>query len=232
MIIIALIVDSALHSHLLTPMFGRSVPGSATVCGATRFYPEYSYFYVQIWPTLTILTVTILPASLMLAFVIAIGMNVKHSRNRVIALEQAGTQHERRRARFLHRQMLILMLVTVILFFVSTLPVAVFRFAVSTLGIQHSFAFNLLLAAVLGLITTANYSLNFYLHCLTSKLFRREFFKVFPCSISITLRHANITATTQQYLTRPPKEGTITQLMGRTPLSHTNALDKNCVTSV
>lgn len=230
-IIIALIIDCGLHSHLLTPMFGQIAPGVTTTCGVSRFYPEYLYFYVEIWPMITILTVTILPASLMMMFVIAIGINVRNSRNRVIPMEQTGSQHERRRARFLHRQMLILMLVTVILFFVTTFPVAVFRFAVSTLGIQQSFAFNLFLAAVFGLITISNYSLNFYLHCLTSKLFRREFFKIFPCSISIHFRPVNVPRS-QQHLTRPQKEGTLTQLMGRTNISNTYALDKNCVTTV
>ena len=223
MIIIVLIIDCTLHSHLLTPMFGEIAPGVRTTCGANRLYADYVYFYNNIWPTITILTVTILPGGSMLFFILAIAINVRKSRNRVTAVEQPAQQHEQRRARFLHRQMLILMLMTVILFFFTTFPVAIYHFTLSTLGVQQPFALSLLLVSILSLITTANYALNFYLHCLTSKLFRKEFFKVLPCSISITFGRRNISAT-QQNLTHPPREGTITKLMGRA--SNANALGK------
>ena len=228
-IIIALIIDAALHSHLLTPIFGQIAPGVTTMCGASRFHPSYVFFYNNIWPTITILTVTILPGSCMLIFVLAIAINVKNSRNRVVAVDNPAQQHEKRRARFLHRQMLILMLITVIMFFLTTFPVAVFRFAFSTLQVQQSFALSLLLASIFSLITTANYSLNFYLHCLTSKLFRKEFSKIFPCTISITFGQAN-TPAAQQHLMRPIQGGTITQLMGYT--SNSLAVRKTCDTSV
>lgn len=228
-IIIALIIDCGLHSHLLTPMFGQIAPGVTTMCSASRFYPSYVFFYNNIWPTITILTVTILPGSCMLIFVVAITINVTKSRNRVVAVENPAQQHAARRARFLHRQMLILMLITVILFFLTTFPVAVLRFSLSTLGVQQSFALSLLLISIFSLITTANYALNFYLHCLTSKLFRKEFCKLFPCAISITFGARNISAS-QQHLTRSLQQGTITQLMGRP--SNSLAVKKPCDTIV
>jgi hypothetical protein len=57
-------------------MFGQIAPGVTTHCGANILYPTYSYFYEKIWPTMTII-----PASCMLGFVIAIAINVKNSRN-------------------------------------------------------------------------------------------------------------------------------------------------------
>ena len=213
MIIIALIVDCTLHSHLLTPLFGQSNRGSTLSCGPNRSYPTYVSFYNNIWPAMTIVTVTILPGSCMLVFILAIAINVRKSRNQVTAVEQPVQQHEKRRARFLHRQMLILMLMTVILFFFTTFPVAIFRFALSTLGIQQSFALSLLLVSIFILITTANYSLNFYLHCLTSKLFRKEFFKILPYLKSMNTGQTNLPAN-QQYLKRSQGQGTVTQLMG------------------
>ncbi len=75
-------------------------------------------WHVHFWPTVTILSVTIIPAISMMIFVLAIAINVKNSRNRVLAIQQTDiNQHERRHARFLHRQMLILMFATLILVF-------------------------------------------------------------------------------------------------------------------
>ena len=214
-------------------MFGQIAPGVTTTCGANSLYSTYTYFYVEFWPAITTLTVTIIPACCMIFCLVAIAISIKNRRNRLLPIQQTNiNQHERRRSRFLHRQMLILMLVTLIVFFVTTIPIALFRLASSTLDIQQSFSLSLLLTAVLGCITTLNYSVNFYLHCLTSKLFRKEFIKSIPCTISIHFRHANqVTnaATTHRHITRQP-QGTATRLMR--PLSNTYGVEKNCVTSV
>jgi hypothetical protein len=200
-------------------MFGQIAPGDTTICGANSLYPVYTYFYTVLWPIITTLTVTIIPASCMIAFLIAIAISITNRRNRIIPIQQTNqNQHEKRRARFIHRQMFILMSVTLTLFFITTIPVALFRFAISSLNVQQPFSLSLLLTAIFGLITTANYSFNFYFHCLTSKLFRAEFFKSIPCSISIKFGHARDIPThptaTQKQLTRH-QQGTITQIMGQ-----------------
>ncbi|CAF2688650.1 unnamed protein product [Rotaria sp. Silwood2] len=216
-IIIVFIFDCLLHIHLLTPMFGQIAPGVTTNCGPDSRYPSYTYFYNTIWPVISLLTVTIIPASCMVFCLIAITINVKTHRNRVIAIGQTNeNQQDRRRAHFLHRQMLILMLATLMLFFLTTCPIALLNFAIATLNIQQSFSFKLMLISILDFITLLNYSLNFYLHSLTSKLFRREFFQYFPCSISITFRRSNQTSNvtrTQRHLIRQ-QQGTVTQLIG------------------
>jgi len=75
-------------------MFGQIAPGITTTCGANQLYPTYTYFYVEFWPTITILSVTIIPASCILGFILAITINVKNSRNRIIAIQQINTnQH-------------------------------------------------------------------------------------------------------------------------------------------
>ncbi|CAF2618685.1 unnamed protein product [Rotaria sp. Silwood2] len=195
-IIIALIFDCLLHVHLLTPMFGQIAPGVTTYCGVDQRYPSYSYFYNEIWPIITILTVNIIPASCMIFFLIGITINIHNHRNRVTPIRQINlNQQEKRRACFLHRQMLMLMIVTLMTFFLTTFPVALLRFTLSTLNIQKSLSFNLFLTSILSFITVSNYSLNFYFHCLTSKFFRKKFLKCIPCSISITFRHSNHTTT-------------------------------------
>lgn len=184
-ILVALTIDILIHCHILTPMFGKAAGTSAsTTCGSTTLNTTYSYFYTDFWPIITLVTVTVLPAICMLIFVIAIGINVRTSRNRVVELQETNlNSHERRRNQFLQRQMLILMFTTLFLFFFTTCPVALFRSAMSTFNIQTPYSLSLLLAAIFGLITTANYAFNFYIHCLSSKLFRKEFLKSIrgPC---------------------------------------------------
>jgi len=227
--VIALIFDCILHIHLLTPMFGQIAPGVTTTCGANILYPTYSYFYVEIWPSITILSVTIIPVCCMIFCLVAIALQIRNRRNRIIPIQQTNiSDHEKRRSRFLHRQMLILMSVTLIIFFVTTIPVALFRFSMSTLGIQQSFSLSLLLAAIFGLITASNYAVNFYFHCLTSKLFRKEFLKVIPWTITIQRRNqanqeTNLTATQRRIIRQ--QQGTITQLIGNA--SNTCGIDKN-----
>ncbi|CAF1052713.1 unnamed protein product [Rotaria sp. Silwood1] len=192
LIIIVLFFVCLLYVHLLTPMFGQIAPGITTYCGADKRYLSYSYFYNEIFPVITILIINIIPASCMIFFLVGITINIHKHRNRIVPLRQINlNQQEKRRARFLHRQMLILMIVTLMLFFLTTFPVALLEFTISTLHIQVSFAFYLLLISILDFITILNYSLNFYFHCLTSKLFRKEFLKWIPCSISITFRNSN-----------------------------------------
>ena len=215
-IVLAIIVDVLLHVHILTPMFVPLTPGVTSNCGASKLYPAYVQFFSDYWPTITLLTVTLMPACCMVFCLAATTVNIQTRRRRI--QPTAGTSQDQRRSRFLHRQMFILMLVALLLFFFTTLPVSVFRFAISTLGVQQSFAISLLEAAIFGVITTLNYALNFYLHCLTSKLFRKEFYRWFPCSISVRFKPAQrpvnrraIELTTQKDA-RPP--GTITQLIG------------------
>ncbi|CAF4526704.1 unnamed protein product [Rotaria sp. Silwood2] len=212
-IIVVLIFNCLLHVHIITPMFGQIAPEIKTNCGANSRYPNYSYFYIEIWPIITLLTVSIIPASFMIFFLIGITINVHTRQNRIIPVRQTNVnQHERRHTRFLQRQMLILMLATLMLFFLTTLPVALLHFAISTLKIPQSFSFSLLLISVFEFITVSYYSLNFYLHCLTSKLFRKVFFKCIPCSIAINFRRSNHTSNvnlTQQNTTRQ-QQGTVT----------------------
>ena len=228
-IIVALMLDILLHVHILTPLFGPIPPGSAGPCGPNQYYPPYVYFYTDYWPVITMVTVTLLPAALMVFFLLGIIIKIQAARRRIVPLQL--TTHEKRRSRFIHRQMFILMIVTLILFFISTLPVALFRFILSTAGVKQAFSISLLLAGVFGVITTSNNALNFYLHSLTSKLFRREFLRAIPCSISIRVNGKKNNAAAgigiQRCLSHAP-QGTITQIIGHQ--SHTTALEKPAVT--
>ena len=216
-IIVGVGIDTLLHVHLLTPFFGPINPGVSAACGPNPAYPSYQYFFNEFWPSITIMTVTIVPAALMIIFICGTIINIHTRRNRVLPMQPQSniSSTDKRRANFIQRQMFILMIGTLILFFVTTLPVGVFRFASATLKIQQSFSLSLLLAAALGVITASNYALNFYLHTLTSKLFRRELFRLIPCGVSIqftTSKRSLIDGTaTQQHLHRTQYRGAATQ---------------------
>ena len=176
-IFVAIIIDCLLHIHLLTPLFGPVVTGpSGSSCGANRLYPTYVYFYSAIWPVVSITTVTFMPATMMILFVTAITINIQTRRNRVAPVQQNQSNGQStRQTNFVQRQMFIMMMMTLVLFFVASLPVALYRFVASSLGFRQSAAISLVLTSTLGMITASNYALNFYLHCLTSKLYRKEF---------------------------------------------------------
>ena len=174
-VLAAIVIDVLLHSHILTPLFGYEQLGVTGICGASYRYPWYVRFFEQHWPIVTILTVTVLPACSMMLCLAGITINTRRQRNRIQPV--SSTIQHQRRSHFLDRQMFILMLANLTLFFITTLPNSLFRFAISTLRVKQPFAINLLLTAIFSLIDTLNYSLNFYLHCLTSKLFRKEFLR-------------------------------------------------------
>ncbi|CAF2861849.1 unnamed protein product [Rotaria sp. Silwood2] len=71
-IIVVLIFNCLLHVHIITPMFGQIAPEIKTNCGADSRYPNYSYFYKNIWSIITILTAIIIPASFMIFFLIGV----------------------------------------------------------------------------------------------------------------------------------------------------------------
>jgi hypothetical protein len=190
-IMVALIVDILLNAHLLTPMFGSTAAGTASTCSAIKYYTTYTYFFEQYWPIIAAMTVSMIPACLMIAFLVGIVVNIHTRRNRLLPTQQTNVQsHEKHRTHFIHRQMLILMLATIVLFFFTTQPVALYRFLSATLKMQPTFSVNLLLTSIFGMITASNYALNFYLHCLTSTLFRKEFIRALPCPTLILLSQA------------------------------------------
>jgi hypothetical protein len=83
-IMVALIVDILLNAHLLTPMFGPTATGTANSCSAIKYYTTYTYFFEQYWPIIAIMTVSMIPACLMIAFLVGIVVNIHTRRNRLL----------------------------------------------------------------------------------------------------------------------------------------------------
>ncbi|CAF0771832.1 unnamed protein product [Adineta steineri] len=157
-VIILLVIDIGLHSHMLTPMFGIDIPGLAYgSCGPNYFTdkPYFLFYYIQ-WSMIQIFTTCVGPVSFMLMTLIAIFINIYLRKRAIIQPTQTihGNQNMIRQKQ-MHKQMLILM------------------FAI--LYIQPVVIDITIIWTALGWIQSLNYAINFYIHCLTSTLFRTEF---------------------------------------------------------
>ena len=228
-----MLIDFSIHLQFLTALFGPTGSVESGVCGGNTKFPAYVIFYQQYWPLLTTILVTVLPALMMIIFLLAIFLQIRTRQNRVLPQTSiTENPREKRRNRFIHRQMFIMMLMTIALFFVTTLPEALFRFLIGTMKIPLPYSLSLLLTAIFGMISTLNYALNFYLHCLTSRLYRKEFFAVFPFKISIQLktsRNQHSLGTFSQQGLSQTKRNPITRTVEIQRQNQSNSVELNVV---
>ncbi|CAF0810344.1 unnamed protein product [Adineta steineri] len=194
-----LICAMAFNSHLLLPTFG-SLPGS-TICGPISS-TTYSFFFRQVWSILLACLQTILPTILLLIVTIDMFIRIR------IQQKQRQQLNQNRRNVFVDRQMLIIMLTSIFLFFSTQIPLGLFNILLQpVLQAQLSMTQALQLQSILNFIGSINYATTFYVHCLTSGLFRQEFYNILRyCLRSSNSRRIGImTATigqTQLELTR------------------------------
>ncbi|CAF4020205.1 unnamed protein product [Adineta steineri] len=175
-----IIIGISLHSHMLSAQFfGKFVPGVATVaCGPVQLWAPYTLFFFVQWPFIQVFFVCLIPATLMLLGSIDIHRTIQKTKSRIQTV--AMNQPQQLRQARLHRQMLILMISSIIIFFVTTLPVGI-RQIIAAYAISANTATPLEPIindlAILTVLLSLNCAINFYVHCLTSKLFRDEFIK-------------------------------------------------------
>jgi hypothetical protein len=160
----AVCMGSALQTcHVLQPQFAFRPPGTI-FCGPTAMAPKsYLTFYYNIWPMFQLIITYIIPICVMIFCMIAIYSKVRVQRN----LAMAAARKEN-----IQRQMLILMISNVTFFSIFTLPSAIFRIIAFN---SATVSTNLLLVNTLNDLLNMNYSFNFYIYCLTSRLFRETF---------------------------------------------------------
>ncbi|CAF0984705.1 unnamed protein product [Adineta steineri] len=175
-----IIIGIGLHSHMLSAqLFGKFFPGVATVaCGPVQLWAPYTLFFFVQWPFIQVFFVCLIPVTLMLLGSIDIHRTIQKTKSRIQTV--AMNQPQQLRQARLHRQMLILMISSIMIFFVTTLPVSI-RQIVAAYAIFANTAINeneiVNDTAILTILLSFNYAINFYVHCLTSKLFRDEFIK-------------------------------------------------------
>jgi hypothetical protein len=135
-------------------------------CGVDRSgSTPYILFYRNIWPTIQLIIIYLIPTCLMIMSLIGIQVKM-HGQQNLVA---APTRREK-----LQRQMLILMISSVACFSLCTLPYSILRAIIVRFGPSSTTAIP---DSVTTILLTMNYSCNFYIHCLTSRLFRETFIK-------------------------------------------------------
>ncbi|CAF0880273.1 unnamed protein product [Adineta steineri] len=178
LVFIILLLDIGIHSHVLTPLYGMLIPGFAMIaCGPTIYSGTYFIFYFLTWSIIQILIISLIPVVLMLIFLTDIYINIQARKRAVIQPTNGSHDHHRsQHQKNLQRQMFILMLTSIGIFLTTTLPVATYKI---TSARQSNISTSIMQVAGvwigLGWFQSLNYALNFYSHCLTSTLFRKEF---------------------------------------------------------
>jgi hypothetical protein len=159
-------------------------------CGpANSPVTAYSIFYFNVSGILQVFIIYIAPACLLIVGMIGIYSKVDGQRN----LVARSTRRER-----LQRQMLILMISSISCFIICTILYTVHRIIYLRLGTNSE---TTLLVSIFSIFLNMNYSYNFYINCLTSKLFREEFIQQLKrfyiwCKIRIGY-HNNVVHTIQ-----------------------------------
>ncbi|CAF3414324.1 unnamed protein product [Rotaria sp. Silwood1] len=184
-VVIVLLVSSlcavAFNSHVLQPSFATAFSFSRIICGPLRVnLTDYGTFYYFTWPALQIWINILVPALLMIVCLIAVYRKVRN-----VVMVRHNQQ--------LQKQMLVLMLSRIILFLICTLPYGIYRMFTIYLAYEQNtteYFTYLIVIAILTIFLNANFSLAFYIHCLTSTLFRRTFFNTIKKCIQRRQRQA------------------------------------------
>ena len=137
-------IGFALHVHFLMPgLFGGLSPGIATeACGPLNPGGSYGTFYFNHWPFVQVnlvmhpsnsssmsipqvIFVSLIPVLLILISGMDIYLGMRRRKMRVQPVEPSGRRTNER----LQRQMLLLMIASVVIFFITTLPMNLRRIA-------------------------------------------------------------------------------------------------------
>ncbi|CAF0805501.1 unnamed protein product [Rotaria sordida] len=180
-VVIVIFVDAIIHSPMLTPFFGMLLPGVAIIaCGPNVKQKLYLNFYYYTWTIIQIFINCLIPGLLMLLVLLDMFINIR-VRKRALSQQIQFQNQTINRNRFFQKELFLLMLSSIIIFLTTTLPIATFRIIfpkqVLTMKVEE-YGSVMSISAGLTCFWSFNYAINFYIHCLTSKLFRKEFIEL------------------------------------------------------
>ncbi|CAF3024417.1 unnamed protein product [Rotaria sp. Silwood2] len=154
LVVILIFFDAIIHSPMLTSLFGMLLPGVAIIaCGPNIKQKVYINFYYYIWTI------------------------VQRALSQQIIFQNQTINRNRR----FQKELFLLMLSSIIIFLTTTLPIAIYHIVfpkqVLTMKVEE-YGLVMSISAGLTFFWSFNYAMNFYIHCLTSKLFRKEFIEL------------------------------------------------------
>ena len=202
-IFVFVILLSIINGHYFSPAIGQeqSENRSTAHCLENQEdYPNYFYFHKIIWPKIDMMVFCFLPACIMILCNINIIYLVKRQRYSLesnvdlsfendLSLYRTSSRSFTEHRKALERQMSLMMIACVIVFILTSVPVTIYLiFLENVVSENPDFprdnAFCVLIFRVLRAWMYLHFSLNFYLQCLTSRIFRAEFLRTITCQSS------------------------------------------------
>ena len=209
-ILVMALVLCALNGHYFSPGIGQERGENRTTAHClenSKEYPNYYFFYKYIWPKIDLVVFCFLPACIMILCNANIVYLVRRQRHHI---EHTNGHHEHpllhrpmgspptatrpltgKRASIAHRktierQMSLMMFACTIAFLCTTVPVTI-----CLAFLEHVITKNpnlarenlnyLLVFRILRVLMYSHFGSNFYLYCLTSRMFRTEFMQTITC---------------------------------------------------
>ncbi len=209
MILIFFLILCGINGHYFSPGIGQERGGNRTIahCLENRdTHPNYYYFYKIIWPKIDMIIFCFLPACIMILCNVNIINLLKRQRhhfensnndgkecsntiinnqqilNGVVPIKKPNITHRKA----IERQMSLMMAACIIVFICTTVPVTIYLILLEQVifknpNLAQDNAFFIFIFRMLRALMYIHFSLNFYLYCLTSRIFRTEFIHTITC---------------------------------------------------
>jgi hypothetical protein len=206
MILIFFLLLCGINGHYFSAGIGQERGGNRTTahCLENREeYPKYYYFYKIIWPKIDMIIFCFLPACIMILCNVRIIYILRRQRHhfekqgnpnehvKVVNIEQTlnGTMFMRRspsHRKSIERQMSLMMSACVIVFLSTTVPVTIYLILLEQVILKYpnfarDNAYYVFVFRMLRALMYVHFACNFYLYCLTSRIFRGEFIQTITC---------------------------------------------------
>jgi hypothetical protein len=225
----------AINGHYFSPGIGQERGGNRTTahCLENREqYPNYYYFYKIIWPKIDMIIFCFLPACIMILCNVNIIyllkqqrhhiensnndgqetlINLQQTLNGVAPIKKSSFTHRKA----IERQMSLMMAACVIVFLCTTVPVTIYLILLEEVIIKNpnfarDNAFFIFIFRMLRALMYVHFGSNFYLYCLTSRIFRTEFMETITCRRFVgTSNNEQSIATDMLNLSGKKRKGTI-----------------------
>lgn len=207
MISICFLILCGINGHYFSPGIGQERGGNRTTahCLENReAYPNYYYFYKIIWPKIDMIIFCFLPACIMICCNARIIYNLRRNRHHLEHLEHKpehikvtnihhqtlnGANSTKKHSSYrktIERQMSLMMFSCVVVFLCTTVPVTIYLILIEQVIVNYpnfarDNAYYIFIFRMLRALMYVHFASNFYLYCLTSRIFRGEFLQTITC---------------------------------------------------
>jgi hypothetical protein len=219
MILIFFLLLCGINGHYFSAGIGQERGGNRTTahCLENReTYPNYYYFYKIIWPKIDMIIFCFLPACIMILCNVRIIYILRRQRHRferqvsqngkvkITNLQQTldgcvPIKKFSSHRKAIERQMSLMMFSCVIVFLITTVPVTIYLILLEQIIVNYpnfarDNAYYVFIFRMLRALMYVHFSCNFYLYCLTSRIFRGEFLQTITCRKIVLKTNQDTTA--------------------------------------